>query len=382
MVSTTTALQLVHNIYEAADGQVAWPKVLADISDSLNGGVAALLYHDLTAKHGSLNESVRLSPEGVDVYQRYFHTLDPWARATGERGLGKTGAVLHADQLIPFQSLRRTEYYADYARQHELVRILAGVVIASGPVLSVISVLRSETQQPFGAEEERLLALLMPHLRRVLEIRSKMDGLQLMQAVSAEALDRVSSGIVLVDRDGQVLLTNRAAERILSSGEGLKVVAGKIGTSLRADDAPLLALIAAAASTCSGSGLHPGGTLAVTRPNRMRPLSVTVTPLSRRAMAETTRHPVAALFVSDPDDLPVPADAVLRCAFGLTAAESRLVMALCGGESIADAATRLGITRETARTYLKRAFLKTGTSRQGELIALGSRLALRQPQTR
>lgn len=42
-----------------------------------------------------------------------------------------------------------------------------------------------------------------------------------------------------------------------------------------------------------------------------------------------------------------------------------------------DAAVRLGITTETARTVLKRVFAKTGTSKQSELAGLLSRLVLR-----
>jgi DNA-binding CsgD family transcriptional regulator len=334
------------------------------------------LYHDLTAKHGSLNESVRLSPDGIDVYQRYFHALDPWAKATGQRGLGKAGAVLNGDQLISFRDLTRTEYYADYARKHELVRMLAGVVIARGPVLSVISVLRSEEAKPFGAEEEQLLRLLMPHLERALEMRSKMEGLQLMHAASTDALDRMPTGVLLVDAEGRILLANRAAQRFLRLGEGLKVEGGKVRAAVRAEDSRLRSLIATVASTTAGEGVHPGSVLAVSRSLHSRPLSVLVTPVGRGTASLSRQPAAAALFVSDPDELRIPQDAVLRNIFGLTGAESGLVMALCGGQSLADVADDLGITRETARTYLKRAFLKTGTSRQAELIAVASGLAL------
>lgn len=376
MLSTAAVLRLIQSIYQTADGQVPWPTVLAEISDSLNGGVAALLYHDLTARHGSLNESARLSPEGIDVYQRYFHALDPWAKGTAQRGLGKTGEVLNGDQLISLRDLKCTEYYADYACKHELVRIMAGVVIARGPVLSVISVLRSEQAKPFGWEEEQLLGLLMPHLERVLEIRSKIEGLELMQAASTDALDRMPTGVLLVDADGRILLANSAAERFLRVGEGLKVEGGKIRASVRAEDARLRSLIATAASTTCGEGVHPGGVLAVSRSMRSRPLSVLVSPINRPTNSVNGRQAAAALFVSDPSELPIPQGAVLRDIFSLTGAESGLVMALCKGQSLADAADHLGITKETARTYLKRAFLKTGTSRQAELIAVAGRLAL------
>jgi DNA-binding CsgD family transcriptional regulator len=55
---------------------------------------------------------------------------------------------------------------------------------------------------------------------------------------------------------------------------------------------------------------------------------------------------------------------------GLTPAEARLAAALVRGFSLEEAAAELVISRNTARTHLKRVFAKTGTCRQGELISL------------
>jgi DNA-binding CsgD family transcriptional regulator len=66
-------------------------------------------------------------------------------------------------------------------------------------------------------------------------------------------------------------------------------------------------------------------------------------------------------------------DASIRTLFGLTAAETRLALRLLTGESLRSAAAALGITYESARSQLKAIFQKTGTHRQGELIALLAR---------
>jgi DNA-binding CsgD family transcriptional regulator len=70
---------------------------------------------------------------------------------------------------------------------------------------------------------------------------------------------------------------------------------------------------------------------------------------------------------------PLP-EALLRSAFGLTAAEARLAARLGAGERLEDAAGALGITKNTARVQLRAVFAKTGTSRQPELVALLARL--------
>src|SRR5262245_64722749 len=58
----------------------------------------------------------------------------------------------------------------------------------------------------------------------------------------------------------------------------------------------------------------------------------------------------------------------LRCHFGLTLAEARLALHLVGGETVRSAAVKLNITYETARTSLKKIFMRTETCRQAELV--------------
>ena len=60
--------------------------------------------------------------------------------------------------------------------------------------------------------------------------------------------------------------------------------------------------------------------------------------------------------------------------FGLTRAESNLAVLIGAGQPLEHAADKLSITPLTARTQLKAIFAKTDTHRQGELVALLSRL--------
>ena len=69
----------------------------------------------------------------------------------------------------------------------------------------------------------------------------------------------------------------------------------------------------------------------------------------------------------------LPADG-LGARFALTAAEARLAAHLTGGETIAELSEALGISLAAARNQLRSLFAKTGTHRQGELVALFAHL--------
>jgi DNA-binding CsgD family transcriptional regulator len=77
-----------------------------------------------------------------------------------------------------------------------------------------------------------------------------------------------------------------------------------------------------------------------------------------------------AIFVSDPEWRPLPPDAYLRTAWGLTAAEAALVRLLVSGRTLGDAAHDLGLQPDTVRKRLQVVFQKTDTRRQAELIQL------------
>jgi DNA-binding CsgD family transcriptional regulator len=54
--------------------------------------------------------------------------------------------------------------------------------------------------------------------------------------------------------------------------------------------------------------------------------------------------------------------------YGLTRAEERLLHFILDGLGLFEAAERLGVSRNTARTHMKRIYAKTGTHRQAELM--------------
>ncbi|MCE9522426.1 MAG: alpha/beta fold hydrolase [Alphaproteobacteria bacterium] len=62
-------------------------------------------------------------------------------------------------------------------------------------------------------------------------------------------------------------------------------------------------------------------------------------------------------------------DDALRESFGLTRAEWRIAQELKGGVSVVDAAARLSISVNTARTQVKAIFAKLGVERQSELVS-------------
>ena len=107
------------------------------------------------------------------------------------------------------------------------------------------------------------------------------------------------------------------------------------------------------------------------------PSVIHVLPLARRTQKpRLASAAVAALFIAPATAGPhVWRDAVAAL-YDLTPAETRVLDLLAQGLPPTDIAARLSISDATVRTHLQRLYSKTGTARQGELIALVGSLSL------
>jgi DNA-binding CsgD family transcriptional regulator len=84
--------------------------------------------------------------------------------------------------------------------------------------------------------------------------------------------------------------------------------------------------------------------------------------------------PMAAVLIADPEcHEPGRADLLIEL-YGLTPKEAAIATKLSEGKTVEQAAAEMEITYQTARTHLRRIYLKTGTSRQSELMLLITRL--------
>lgn len=185
----------------------------------------------------------------------------------------------------------------------------------------------------------------------------------LASAIGLAALNRLALGVIVVDADSRIVMTNRSAGALIAAQDGLRMSAGEtLRASLPADTDALRRLIAAA---CAGIADDDAPGLAIARDGDRRPLITLVLPL------RDDRGPGrAAVFVADTENQPLPMPEAIGRMFGVSRAEARLIHALVGGARLEEAAAQCGVTPSTARSYLKQVFEKTNTNRQAELIKL------------
>jgi DNA-binding CsgD family transcriptional regulator len=251
-----------------------------------------------------------------------------------------------------------------------------GIAIAPDPRIAVWMALQRGPHKPPFADEERELAMrLGHHVEKSLRLGIRLFDAELTNLGLGGALLRLGIGVFALDSLGRVVFSNPAAKRLI--GDQIHLVNGALRMGRGAQRSEIESAVARALK----------GEVAATADTKPillqrvsdRPLVVYLLPIRLRAHDPDAflTHTRAIVLVIDPRS-DEPADpAVVRDVLGLTLGEARVAALVSTGLKLREAADKLGIAEETARSALKRVFSKVGVSRQSELSALLTKLVLR-----
>jgi DNA-binding CsgD family transcriptional regulator len=365
MVAELELLRLIDLIYQGALDAECWANAIAAIGRAFGGEVSSLSLYERPSR--ALRYQLELDDESFR--QSYAELaaapdMDPVWRMT-EASLLPTG-VLALDVARRNSLVEETRFYAEWLRPQRVEHILMALLAPSANLVGGLFLARTTRSSPFADDELAALRSLHPHLGRAVQVRLRLEAASAAERQALEALEVVEQAVLLVDAHAAVRHANRAAEALLRTG-GLKTVAGALACD-NLDDTRALRRLIGGAST--GRDDADCATLAVRRRSRQRPLSVLVAPLRGEHPFQLQAVATAVLLVADPEQVRPAADVHLQALYGLTQAEARTAQALLDADRLADVADNLGVTLSTVRTHLQRAFEKTATRRQSELVRL------------
>jgi DNA-binding CsgD family transcriptional regulator len=219
----------------------------------------------------------------------------------------------------------------------------------------------SRGEEDFSAGDDALIVALAPFLRAALGAFVVMERARNAAAIAGEAISRMAFAWATLDAHGVVLDCDAQGAKLLA--EPGRLTRGG-GGRLTAREGEVARAIAAAIAALAGNPQARPRAIVLSREPWLDMLLV---PASLRAGATGPAPSLIAYFHADRWS---SAD---RCEqlgqlFDLLPSEARLALALSRGMSIAEAAGELGLTVESARTYSKRIYAKTGARGQADLV--------------
>lgn len=208
-----------------------------------------------------------------------------------------------------------------------------------------------------------LLQQLAPHVAIAAHTLAQLESERVRADIARDAVQKLNFGWLTFDAQARIIEIDPGAEALFRKTPSLaRCRPGRPFPLRRAGPCDLVELLA---STADVSTFPPRAVHLVDEPW----LDMLIVPIRYRTLSGGAT-PVAVGYVHG-----VGAASAERCEqliqlFGLTASEARLALVLSQGRSIAEAATELGFTIETARNYSKRIYAKTDTRGQADLVRI------------
>lgn len=354
----------IDGLYCAGAANDGWPAAL----DGLARAVDAVGCRIHPRQRGGALELAPASPGYASFLEEFVR--DDWWRTDHRAARGwprlAGGRKVLIDHDVASDAERQSlPQYRDLYRRHD-VPWWAAVSFEAEGRLWAIPFLRSASQGPFTRAEAESLRKLAPHLERVHRLARLASDTSAVSVLAA--FDRMAQAAALVDAGRQVIRHNAAFDALL--GSGLILSNRRLSATDRQCAARLQDLVEAAARSSSASRFE-AEPVPIRRPG-LPPVMAEVFPASGLIPVAFGQARALLLF-TDLAQPVAPGEATLRAMFGLSRSEARLGAMMVRGLGLPEIAARYGLSIATLRTQLKAVYVKTGTRRQAELVALLSR---------
>jgi DNA-binding CsgD family transcriptional regulator/PAS domain-containing protein len=370
-ISRQAFSDLIGAIYDCALDPSRWERTLADIKDALDCYGITLTLSDLRYDRLLLQKAAGLEAPALEQLPIYLPEVNAMLRDALASWPSLDEPHVVSRHFSPAY-IETSPYFQEWARPTGTVDTMTLFLMHTPLHVAGLYLGRNVRQGLITDREIELGKLLLPHVRRAVTISNVLDVRTIEGRRMAETLDALRCAVVLANEAGSVLHANRAAEYMLDQRGLIQSFQGILQATAPSAASELRAALALAASNEAGIG-KTGLAIRLTEPD-VPPVFAHVLPLTGSDF-RTRLQPaaVAAVFIGASPDALDGADA-LAAAFGLTPAETRLLANLFGGRTLNETAAVLGITRPTAKTHLEHIFLKTGVTRQADLMRLWTRL--------
>lgn len=359
--------EILSQIYGAALNPASWQQALAMVAGQVGASSAYFFSAHSDSDRTAVSHVHNHSPEMPANFLSHWHTEDEWQR--GARRLGVTpGMVVLGSELVPTGQLLKTGFFNDFLRHHDIESMIGSVVFGGmeGDRMPVTHACwyRPPGKTHFDEGHRARLRRLMPHFQRGLRLQRRFSWFS--DTPHSSALEAMYVASMEVNRQGFILRSNEAAQRLLESLPRGCVRFGVL-RSLGARCSPSIDEALAACTPANPvriTAYLPGHT-----PQVVAASLVSISTDNSEAVRMPSEDKYL-LLVELPRAEGRQVASSVAALFGLSAAEQRVLGELLEGRSPAGIADMFGTSMPTVRTQISGILAKTGTKGQTDLLLL------------
>ncbi len=364
--------RIIDDIYTAAVDSSAWPAAVGGLQSYFDCASAGIYTADIRSGTAKIVHVHGITPHYIDSYVDHYLRESPFARIPEFQVPGKIRTDRSLDEHYNKPGYyRTTSFFNEWLNPQGFTYSMSTNLTGQYGWNVKFYLYRSKAAGPFSSHDECTLSRLAGHLGNAVKAAQRLAQREARGAQALQVTDLLRFGVVFLDEVGLVLEANRVAEELFRRRDGIACEDGAVVAAHRADCGALAELVRRGLAVARARALETPGDIHLRRCGGRRPLRVSILPLPHTLDNPfAVRRPAAALLVTDPElEQGLPMEET-RHRYRLTAAEARLAHLLARGITLREAADSAGVSYETARSYLKTIFQKTGTTKQSGLVRL------------
>ena len=372
---TTRLDQLYDAAFEGDYFQATLDLVIQQLPDAV-----VLLYGQDTARiSGNFLIQRGLSADATRAFGVDLADRNPWFEGQWRH---EVGHVYRDGDILDRETLVETKFYKEWLSKWGALDHAAGFVIArSGTRQLVLEVRYTKRQEPhLRSKVKECLEYLAPHIVRAARISDIKVCQSLEENQKSSLLELLAFPVFVIDPECRVHGMNTRAEALAGRMESVLVSAD--GT-LHAIDPGTEAELTQNVRDVSAGSKRRVSLMSVASKDKPARQFLSICRLGNApksggthcglSVDHGTRLAVVAQDLTQP--LEISHEALWRT-YGLSSREAELAISLLGGDSVGDFASKSSVSKQTLRNQLCGIMRKTDTSRQPELVALLTRIAI------
>jgi DNA-binding CsgD family transcriptional regulator len=359
--------QLLTSLFEGTFEDPLWSTFLGRLRSLTRSTYTSLIFRPVNMPLNALVElfsGERSPPRLQQAYSDEMHLRDPLPHYSLE-----DGRVYRLSELLKLHDPQHAAFHRDLIEPSGMSAMRIVRVIEASGVSGWLTIARPAPD--FDESQDALLRAIAPHLRSALRHYVAFERQRFQLEVAGDAFRRLNYGWLTLDAGGRVVDIDVHAGALIERGSALRRLADGRLVAAHAEVGRELA------HALKSFAANPRGRPRAVHLSREPWTDLLLVPLEKRAISAQAAPVLIAYIHTDGWST---ADRCQQLAelFRLSHSEARLTLAISRGLTLAEAATELDLTLETARNYSKRVYAKTGARGQSDLIrfVLASVLAL------
>lgn len=203
MAQTLSAggVELLSALYEGPLEEVPFHAFLSRLCEAVEAVNATLILRPPSRSARTLVFTEGQIRGWETPYAERFFALDPFSDLP-------EGEVKSLLDLVHAGALEQSDFYKEFLQPSDTFHVLGFDVRASDGLEAALRATRGRSDRAFGPPEQRVLAMLVPHVRRIARLFQNAARLEAERDFLHDSLEAAGAALILIDEHARIIRTN------------------------------------------------------------------------------------------------------------------------------------------------------------------------------